>query len=196
MKSPWRIVAQLVSRRRVSDEAPETATDAKGNGDALKPLSMPAPELPPAEDIEFPSGEGEFSDVEPTAPADAERETRDTQLEQRGTETKSSETIIDISAVADVAERDPISGSRPTDLVEPSPPQKSKAVKKRLTLVEDSAAAPDDVALPQRSPADTRHENPLTDLDAEIVQLRKLLAEKLRQQNAQLRALLKRYDIE
>jgi hypothetical protein len=198
MKSPWKLVAELVSRRRASGRTDtfETERNANGNGDSLKALPVPAPSPLPEQNDQVPEAEEAIAHAEPSVPRKEGSGTRDVQLELH-IGAISSETNIGVSPVADARKSHATSGFRSPVLVEESSPRKGTAFrKKRLGSAEGEMVAVTNIPRPQPIPLDTKIENPLTDLDAEIVQLRKLLAGKLRQQNAQLRSLLKRYDIQ
>ena len=169
---------------------------------------MPTLDLIAARDVQVPGVVQSSDDITPGSAVEAEGETEAGSLRLvpvgpvQPRETPHGET----SAVAvEGAASEPKPASKhqmPTQPkpVQPSSPLPGQARRKNTSArnlarhAGQNGAAADEAALPQLFPPEKLAGIPFTFLDTEIIQLRKQLAEKLRLQNAQLRAMLERYD--
>ena len=178
MRGPWKVIGKLFSGRREAQKA-----DDRIDGDD--------PSLPPAQHdpIEHLPAQDELSAETPSADADAkeangqeDRAGRDrSQASLRPTKSRRARTNRPVASKAN----DTRSG-----VVAPSD---------RRTISSSTKPAASKPALPKRAqkpPVEPRKEfaSQVADLDEEVRVLARQLAEKLEQQNAQLRSMLERFE--
>jgi len=194
MRTPWRVVADLVSRKPKPESA---AVAAKTVALEYKPVS-----------------EEEHPGIEPAAVDRSAEAGSDAQLEASLLDQDTSSTDVEPAApVAAEAPAAPVYEEEPAALLTPQQPEE-KSPAPTLTEVAET--------LVKRAPARRKNINPtvepvvsatqtdevapavaavpksfmdeMADLDAEVDALRRRLAKKLIEQNAQLRRMLARFD--
>ncbi len=189
MKPPWRYLSQLMSRKKTSD----TPDDRRSVGTAGN-LEI---ESKPAETVLLPSPEGlpetEPSDVragDDHGPMGADVETDAAALDLQLDESEGAKA----EATREQKQSDPDPQDPPSaETAVQSLKTRAKATRKDRSVATPAPTGTETPAPRISSPTDT-FSNDATDLDRDIQQLRDLLAQKLRLQNAQLRAMLERFD--
>lgn len=185
MKSPWTFVAQLVTRRRSGGDTadkPEHEGDGARSSAAAKALPMPEPERLIEHELRLP---------------DDEATTQGTERTSTGTAGSESENAAPpASAIAEPRRPAQTQEPQSAPAVRPKParPRKNDAAKGRLAASAPGQSAEEAAVASEQVVEHRRTGNPLMDLDEEIRQLRNQLSVKLRQQNAQLKTMLKRYE--
>lgn len=203
MRTPWRFVADLVSRNPKMDtreEHPAAAREANAlehqpeNVDAhpeieRQPLEQPI-EIATEERLDAPR-QNNSAILEPIQTSDEASAPAVGDVSATSTEARDS-AVID--AAAEIAEIVAAQEETPTvdALVEPVDMPQPKRRKTTRTFVKQpplSSQAEDKASAVPKSPLQE-----MADIDAEIDALRRQLARKLSEQNAQLRKMLSRFD--
>ena len=198
MKPPWKYLAQLVSRQRSSETSDETSAPDSARRLVAIELQPPATILlssPEATPVTEQVDEGEPKDLV-TAPTaiDSEIDPETPDLSPDLKEVAKAE----VTEAPEQSNSDPLVQRRAEEAIVQLPKlRKAKlktAKKDRVGPHVEIADAITDLAVPATSsPADTFFDR-ATSLDDDIKQLKDLLAQKLRMQNAQLRAMLGRFE--
>lgn len=197
MKTPWRFVADLVSRKpkpHSHDGSP--AVEAKTIALEYKPISEEdqSPRDETAVDRSAKSGSDaqvETSLLEPDAVASA------IETEAPVAEAPAVEARLEEPAVLPISQQREEEGSAPTQteaaetLVKPEPARRRKV--KPIAEPAASSNQTDEVA-PAVAVGPKSFTDEMADLDTEVDALRRQLAKKLIEQNAQLRKMLARFD--
>lgn len=194
MRTPWRFVADLVSRKPKSDAIDEQASDI---GEVKALAYTPVEEVLP-----------EHVEVSESAPAaEADRLSEQAEIETTLETATEATPAVKTEAIAPTRADGPDEAVYPTasaasddtDLVdEPETPVKTEAGLKRVRVTPVPLAKGEETHPPlsaesQTLPvAKTFHEE-MCELDAEIALLRRELATKLIAQNAQLRKMLAKF---
>ncbi|MBX5166814.1 MULTISPECIES: hypothetical protein [unclassified Rhizobium] len=194
MRTPWRFVADLVSRK------------PKPESPAVAPKTI-ALEYKPVPEEDHPGTEAAAVDHSAEAGADAKIEVG---LHDQETSSTDVEAAAPVEAEAPAA---PVDEEEPTALLTPQQPEQTSPAPTLTEVAETlvkrapprrknidptvesvvSATQSDEVApIPLAGPKSFMDE--MADLDAEVDALRRQLAKKLIEQNAQLRRMLARFD--
>lgn len=210
MKTPWRFLADLISKRPAAEQVEDQTPRAEIKAIEYRPEQEEAVANPPkeirseqasteadaprgvdADAAEYVSLESEQVQVDDVRSVSGEGQEGAVVAEAPKTDKPAAEAADESAAavpangrvageVASISKRKPKSTDR-------NPEVQSKG-SEREEIASQSAKA-DGASLEQRSPFDT-----MLELDDEILDLRKRLAEKLAVQNEQLRQMLKRYN--
>lgn len=187
MKSPWKFLSQLTSRKRPSD-APDLLIGHDGDRKPAEHEALPL--AAPGETAGRGREDGLQADLATsTADSGPEGEAAGTASLPSGVEERQLD-VVDDTPVANAPE--PSSGER-------KPVLKSAKPKRNEAPRGPKADAADAIATNEDQPAESASSDKpafdgAADLDMEIKQLRRQLAQKLQSQNAQLREMLTRFD--
>jgi hypothetical protein len=198
MKPPWKYLAQLVSRQRCSETSDETS--APGSARRLVEIELQSPATILLSSPEATPVTEQVDESEPkgllTAPTaiDSEIDPETLELPPDFTEVAKAE----VTEAPEQSNSGPLVQRRAEEAVVQLPKlrqAKLKTAKKdRVGPQVEITDAITDLAVPATSsPADTFFDR-ATSLDDDIKQLKDLLAQKLRMQNAQLGAMLGRFE--
>lgn len=197
MKTPWKFLAQLVSRRRPSAKAQESSIGNDANPKALEsdvehvsalPRSSAVAAGPPAlqdvtvdrESADKASDDGVGRGLNP--PIDAE-ETRPIARHEAGHSGAGANALV------------PKSPASPKSRSRPRTKRKERVKRANTHVAAQSAAAPKRHQSLQPSSSRDLFFHEVATLDEEIKMLRTQLAQKLHRQNVQLKKMLERFDI-
>lgn len=193
MKSPWKFLSELTSRQRRTegvsssgDEADAKAVEVEEEHFSASPKVPDAQDLAPGNDDTLAGPDAARSDIDPPSSG--------LPVEIVGDEERSNAQVPPPGARAQESFGEGGSGGQHA---RKSNARRMRHVKENRpdgvvgkTVVSGEGQRARSISPPRETPID-----PLRELDDEIGQLRTRLAEKLRQQNAQLREMLKRCDV-
>lgn len=196
MRTPWKMLADLVSGKSSKDE---TETEPQARADEATPLVADANKTVAS------------ADGSPAPVKDAIAASPVTEIASGPDVVANPETVDDAGTVTATTTIDePVSFEKKAELASPSaasedpdkPATRPRVVKapvpiktKRSVIkqLREAKSLPTVELSQEIKPAPTAHPNEMADLDRDIKVLRKQLAEKLKLQNAQLRKLINRY---
>ena len=192
MKSPWKFLSNLTLRQRRTEGVSSPADEADAKAVEVEEEHFPAsPKVPDAQDL-GPGSDDALVGLD-AARSDIDPPSSGLPVEFVGDEERGNAQVPPLGATAQEAFEEGGSGGQHA--------RKSNARRRRhvkenrpdgvvgKTVVSGERQRARSSSPPRETPID-----PLRELDDEIGQLRTRLAEKLRQQNAQLRGMLKRFD--
>jgi hypothetical protein len=173
MKTPWRFVADLVSRKPKPDSHDESP--------AVAPKTIA---------LEYrPSLEEKHPGIEPAVPDHSAESDSAAQVVSNLPDPDTGST--DIETATSVAAEAPTKTEAAETLVMPAPARQKK-IKPMVEPVVFATQADEEAPAVAAGPKSFTDE--MADLDAEVAALRRQLARKLIEQNAQLRKMLARFD--
>ena len=185
MKSPWKFLAQLTSRRRPA-EPRENSIERDADTAASESQAQQTPALPlnPTETFGR-SGHGENQAVEPLAT------TTSNEAEREVNAAPAVSAPVDADAHALLPERE--TSKKPPRTPRTKKPGRAKRTRTDMVAQSPAVANRDQSAQPPSSREAFFDE--VAGLDEEIKQLRIQLAQKLHLQNVQLKKMLERFDV-
>lgn len=201
MKSPWKLVAQLVSRRHPAvapdeldrDESKDVAARAIENATDRTSVSGPEPS-PIGDDVES-SEVRPPDDALPTLPEVQESEVAAVELDSSTSEQDLTENVVEGS---DRSPAVPVEATQEGEISAPVSMARRKtdgtARKSPVSRASRRIERVDETRVEQATPPEKTFADEAAGLDQEISQLRSQLTEKLRLQNAQLKSMLKRFE--
>jgi hypothetical protein len=197
MKSPWKFITGIFSRRRPDGEPASDALKAPGTDLEGEQRKEQAPSLPPANRSEL-SEHDVRDNRNVTAPATTSEGSSKIAVSQANA---SAETAIEAPAADAAGHREKSDAQEFSQVRRRTGTTSSRAGKSRVGAKIIRSDAVSDVSIIAAEPDQTDRPAPssqiideMTRLDVEIGHLRTQLAQKLSLQNAQLKEMLERFD--